>query len=88
MRHHHNGLVFICLKSFQQLHNRRTGFTVKVTSRFVSEQYCRLGDGGPCYRNPLFLTARELAGVVLVTVANTNYIKYFCDSAVAILPRK
>src|SRR6185436_8786262 len=60
---HNDRLTMLPIERLKQIQDFIAGFAVKVASRFVAKQDCRIGDDRPGDSNPLLFAARQGAWV-------------------------
>ena len=72
----------------QQFQNFTRRLCVEVARRFVSDKQCWICHDGPRDRHALFLTARQLPGVVIHPVLQADNLEGRFDVVVALTTRQ
>src|SRR5918998_2742380 len=88
LAHHVHHLLVVCrdehggadaVDAVQKLHDTHARVRVEVAGRLVGDEYRRLRDEGPCYRDALLLTAGELIRVLVHLPREAHQVEYLGD---------
>src|SRR5262245_10766271 len=75
VRHHDDRLLELGVETLQQREDFLGRLAVEITGRLVGEQDRRVADQRACDGNPLFLAARQLAGKVAQSIAESDQLE-------------
>ena len=84
VRHHHDGLAVVTIERLQQVQDFVAGLAVEIARRFVGEQQRRVGDNRAGNADALFLSALELARIVLGAVGEADHFERDLDALLAL----
>ncbi len=86
MRHHDQRLAELPVEPLQQPHHQGRRLLVEIARRLVGQDDRGVGHDGPRDRDPLLLSAAELAGVVIVPVGDPDEFERRRDALVPLPP--